>query len=40
MPHVARRPTVSQLVTEVANNLRSLKAGKGLLQEVVVARGY
>jgi glyoxylate/hydroxypyruvate reductase A len=40
MPHVARRPTVAQLVTEVAANIRSLKAGKGLLQEVDVGRGY
>jgi glyoxylate/hydroxypyruvate reductase A len=40
MPHVARRPTVPQLVTEVAANIRSLKAGGRLLQEVEVARGY
>jgi len=40
MPHVARRPTVSQLVTEVAANIRSLEAGGGLLQEVDVAQGY
>jgi glyoxylate/hydroxypyruvate reductase A len=40
MPHVARRPTVSQLVTEVAANLRSLKAGGRLLQEIDVAQGY
>jgi glyoxylate/hydroxypyruvate reductase A len=40
MPHVARRPTVGQLVTEVAANLRSFKAGKGLLQEVDVGLGY
>jgi len=40
MPHVARRATVAQLVTEVAANIRSLKAGKGLLQEVDVALGY
>lgn len=40
MPHVARRPTVVQLVTEVAANIRSLEAGRGLLQEVEVARGY
>ena len=40
MPHVARRPTVSQLVTEVAANLRSFKAGGRLLQEVDVAQGY
>jgi glyoxylate/hydroxypyruvate reductase A len=40
MPHVARRPTVGQLVTEVAANLRSLKAGGRLLQEIEVKRGY
>jgi glyoxylate/hydroxypyruvate reductase len=40
MPHVARRPTVGQLVTEVAANLRSLKAGGKLLQEIEVKRGY
>src|SRR5215510_13138 len=40
MPHVARRPTVAQLVTEVAANLKSLKAGKGLIQEIDVALGY
>jgi glyoxylate/hydroxypyruvate reductase A len=40
MPHVARRPTVAQLVTEVAANIRSLEAGGRLLQEVDVARGY
>jgi glyoxylate/hydroxypyruvate reductase A len=40
MPHVARRPTVAQLVTEVAANLRSLHAGGRLLQEVDVALGY
>ena len=40
MPHVARRPTVDQLVTEVAANIRSLKAGGGLLQEIDAALGY
>ena len=40
MPHVARRPTVGQLVTEVAANIRSLKAGQRLLQEVDVTLGY
>jgi glyoxylate/hydroxypyruvate reductase A len=40
MPHVARRPTVAQLVTEVAANLRSLKTGGRLLQEIDVTRGY
>jgi glyoxylate/hydroxypyruvate reductase A len=40
MPHVARRPTVAQLVTEVAANLRSLKNGGRLLQEIDVTLGY
>lgn len=40
MPHVARRPTVAQLVNEVAANLRSLKGGGRLLQEVDVTLGY
>lgn len=40
MPHVARRPTVGQLVAEVAANLRSLGAGGRLLQEIDVAQGY
>ena len=40
MPHVARRPTVGQLVTEVAANIRSLEAGGRLLQEVDVTQGY
>ena len=34
MPHVARRPTVAQLVTEIGKNIRSLEAGGGLLQEI------
>ena len=40
MPHVARRPTVPQLVTEIAANIRSLEAGGSLLQEVDVELGY
>ena len=40
MPHVARRPTVAQLVTEIAANIRSLEAGGRLLQEVNVTMGY
>ena len=40
MPHVARRPTVSQLVSEIAANIRSLEAGGGLLQEIDKAMGY
>ncbi len=34
MPHVARRPTVEQLVTEIAANIRRLDAGQGLLQPI------
>jgi glyoxylate/hydroxypyruvate reductase A len=40
MPHVARRPTVHQLVAEIAANIRSLKAGGGLLQEIDKTLGY
>ena len=40
MPHVARRPTVAQLVTEIAANIRSLGAGGPLLQRVDPALGY
>ena len=40
MPHVARRPTVAQLVTEIAANIRSVEAGGGLLQEIDIATGY
>jgi len=40
MPHVARRPTVAQLVAEVAANLRSLDAGGPLLQEIDLTQGY
>ena len=40
MPHVARRPTVAQLVSEVAANIRSLDAGGRLLQEIDVTLGY
>jgi glyoxylate/hydroxypyruvate reductase A len=40
MPHVARRPTVNQLVTEIVANIRSLRAGGHLLQEIDIARGY
>jgi glyoxylate/hydroxypyruvate reductase len=40
MPHVARRPTVAQLVTEMVANIRSLRAGGRLLQEVDITRGY
>jgi glyoxylate/hydroxypyruvate reductase A len=40
MPHVARRPTVRQLVTEIAANIRSIEAGGGLLQEIDKTLGY
>jgi len=40
MPHVARRPTVTQLVTEMAANIRSVEAGGRLLQEIDVSMGY
>jgi glyoxylate/hydroxypyruvate reductase A len=40
MPHVARRPTVAQLVTEIAANIRSVEAGGRLLQEVDSSLGY
>jgi glyoxylate/hydroxypyruvate reductase A len=40
MPHVARRPTVAQLVTEMAANIRSLEAGGRLLQEIDIETGY
>jgi glyoxylate/hydroxypyruvate reductase A len=40
MPHVARRPTVLQLVTEIAANIRSIESGGRLLQEVDIALGY
>jgi len=40
MPHVARRPTVAQLVSEIAANIRSIEAGGPLLQEVDITMGY
>jgi glyoxylate/hydroxypyruvate reductase len=40
MPHVARRPTVAQLVTEIAANIRSIEAGGGLLQQIDLSTGY
>jgi glyoxylate/hydroxypyruvate reductase A len=40
MPHVARRPTVVQLVTEIAANIRSFEASGQLLQEVDITTGY
>ena len=40
MPHVARRPTVAQLVTEIAANIQSIERGGRLLQEVDIMMGY
>src|SRR3954463_3247455 len=40
MPHVARRPTVAQLVTEIAANISSIESGGGLLQEIDKTMGY
>jgi glyoxylate/hydroxypyruvate reductase A len=40
MPHVARRPTVAQLVTEIVANIRSIEAGGRPLQEVDITMGY
>jgi glyoxylate/hydroxypyruvate reductase len=40
MPHVARRPIVAQLVTEIAANIKSLNNGGGLLQQIDTAMGY
>jgi len=40
MPHVARRPTVAQLVTEMVKNIRSVEARGGLLQEIDKSTGY
>ncbi len=40
MPHVARRPTVAQMVTEIAANIKSLESGGRMLQEIDKATGY
>jgi glyoxylate/hydroxypyruvate reductase len=40
MPHVARRPTVAQLVTEMVANIKSLRTGGRLLEEVDLSLGY
>ena len=40
MPHVARRPTVAQLVAEIAANISSIEAGGGLLQQIDMTTGY
>jgi glyoxylate/hydroxypyruvate reductase A len=40
MPHIAQRPTVAQLTTEIVANIKSLRAGGRLLEEIDLARGY
>jgi D-isomer specific 2-hydroxyacid dehydrogenase, NAD binding domain len=40
MPYVARRPTVAQLVAEIAANIRSVEAGGRLLQEADITLGH
>jgi len=40
MPHVARRPTVAQLVTEIVANIHSLRSGGRLLQQIDAGLGY
>jgi glyoxylate/hydroxypyruvate reductase A len=40
MPHIARRPTVAQLVTEIVANIQRLRAGGSLLEEIDLMRGY
>jgi glyoxylate/hydroxypyruvate reductase A len=40
MPHVARRPTVAQLVTEIVANIKNLRTGGRLLEQVDLKRGY
>ncbi len=40
MPHVARRPTVAQIVSGITANVRSVRAGGGLLQRIDESKGY
>lgn len=40
LPHVARRPNVAQLVTEIAANIRRLEKGQPLLQPIDLKMGY
>jgi glyoxylate/hydroxypyruvate reductase A len=40
MPHVARRPTVAQIVTEIVANIRSIEAGGRILQQIDLTTGY
>ena len=40
MPHVARRPTVVQLATEIVANIHRFEAGEPLLQQIDAVAGY
>lgn len=40
LPHVARRPPVSQIVPEFIENIRRFEAGEPLLQQTDKTRGY
>ena len=40
MPHVARRPTVAQIVSGIATSVRALRAGGKLPQQIDLNRGY
>ncbi len=40
MPHVARRPTVAQIVTAIAANIRHMRTGAAPRQQIDVKRGY
>ena len=40
MPHVARRPPLTQLAPQIIENIRRCKAGEALLQEVDKSLGY
>jgi hypothetical protein len=40
MPHVARRPTVTHLATEITKNIQRREAGKLMLQEIDITAGY
>ncbi|MBL24269.1 MAG: glyoxylate/hydroxypyruvate reductase A [Rhodospirillaceae bacterium] len=40
MPHVARRPTVDQLASEMIANIRQIEKDEPLLQPIDVAAGY
>ena len=37
LPHVARRPTVRQLATEIAANIRSMRSGGGLFDRCALS---